>query len=143
MRGGVCDTELERDMYGGGAGPTGKTTIGGDEGARLTVAEGLALREACAGETTNECHHDGGHGSCLPTSGRSETERDCGTSAYYWTYFDVRRTENENAYPSVNETNGTNENPPATRMRTRNPPSPNGNYDNPRSSNIRSMIRLA
>ena len=32
-----------------------------------------------------------GHVSCLPTRGRSETERDSGT------YSDERRTENENA----------------------------------------------
>ena len=58
-------------------------------------------------------------------------ERDCGTSAYWRTCCDVRRTENENAYPSVNETNGTNENPPATRRRTQSPSSLNGNYDDP------------
>ena len=43
MRGGACNTKPERDMYGGGAGPTGLTNIGGgDRGARLTVAEGVA-----------------------------------------------------------------------------------------------------
>ena len=65
--------------------------------------------------------------SCLPKGGRSETERDCGTSVYYGTYCDVRRVENESAYSSSNETNGTSENPPVTRRRTRSPPSPNGN----------------
>ena len=62
--------------------------------------------------------------SCLPKRGRSETEHDCGTSAYWRTYNDVRRTESESAYSSANETTGTNENPPATRRRTRSPPSP-------------------
>ena len=104
MRGGAHDTESERDVYGGGAGPTSVMNIGGgDGGARLTVAEGVALREACTGEITNECRdNDRGHGSCLPTRGRSETERDCGTSAYCGTYCDMRRTENENAYLSAN-----------------------------------------
>ena len=53
-----------------------------------------------------------GHESYLPTRGRSETEHDCGMSSYCGTYFNMRRTENENAYPSANETNGTSENPP-------------------------------
>ena len=57
-------------------------------------------------------------------------ERDCGTSAYCGTYFDVRRAENEIAYSNANETNGTNEKPPATRRRTREP-SLNGDYDDP------------
>ena len=43
----------------------------------------------------------------LPKRGRSETERDCETSAYCGTYYDVRRTESENAYPSANEMSGT------------------------------------
>ena len=33
--------------------------------------------------------------SCLPTRGRSETERDFGTSANCGTYCDMRRTKNE------------------------------------------------
>ena len=37
-----------------------------------------------------------GHESYLPTRGKSETERDCGTSTYWRTYYDVRKTENEN-----------------------------------------------
>ena len=61
MRGGACETELERDVYGGGAGPTGVTNAGGgDGGTRLTVAEGVVLREARVGETTSECCDDGG-----------------------------------------------------------------------------------
>ena len=54
-RGGARDTEPERDVYRGGVGPSGVTNVGGgDGGARLTVAEGVALREMCAGETTKE-----------------------------------------------------------------------------------------
>ena len=50
------DTERERDMYGGGAGPTGVMNVGGgDGGTRLAVAEGVVLREACIEETTSEC----------------------------------------------------------------------------------------
>ena len=61
MRSGAHDTEPERDVYGGGVGPTGVTNIGGgDRGARLTVAEGVALREAFAGETTDCRDNDGG-----------------------------------------------------------------------------------
>ena len=134
MRGGACKTEPERDEYGGGAGLTGVSNVGGgDGGTRLMVADGVALHEACTGEVTNECRHndEGGHVSCLPTRGRSETEHDCVTSAYCGTYCDVRRMENENAYPSAKETNGTSENPPATRRRTRSPPSPNDDYGGP------------
>ena len=61
MRGGARETEPERDVYGGGAGPTSKTNAGGgDGGARLMVAKGVVLREACIGETTSECRDDGG-----------------------------------------------------------------------------------
>ena len=64
------NTEPERDVYGGGAGPTGMTNIlyvgGGDGGARLTVAEGVVLREACVGETTSECRDDDGGARELP-----------------------------------------------------------------------------
>ena len=60
MRGGACDTEPEQDVYGGGAGPTGVTkTGGGNGGARLTVVEGVVLREVSVGETINECCDDG------------------------------------------------------------------------------------
>ena len=45
--------EPERDVYGGGVGPTGVTNAGG--GAQLTVAEGVVLRKVCVGETTSEC----------------------------------------------------------------------------------------
>ena len=71
---------------------------GGDIGARLTVVEGVALHEMCAGETTNECRDTrwGGE-SCHSTRGRSETEHDCGTSAYCGTYYNMTRTENEKA----------------------------------------------
>ena len=34
--------------------------IGGNGGARLTVAEGVALPKTCAGETTKECHNNNG-----------------------------------------------------------------------------------
>ena len=44
------DTEPERDVYRGGAGPSSVTS--GDGGARLTVAEGVALCEMCAGKAT-------------------------------------------------------------------------------------------
>ena len=55
MRGGAHD-KPEHDVYGGGAGPTGVTKMGGgDGGARLTVVEGVVLCEASVGETTNEC----------------------------------------------------------------------------------------
>ena len=50
------------DVYGGGAGPTGVTKMGGGDGdTRLTVAEGVVLHEASVGETTNECrdNHEG------------------------------------------------------------------------------------
>ena len=54
-RGGACETEPERDVNGGGAGPTGVTKTGGeDAGARLTVAEGVELPAAGVGETTSE-----------------------------------------------------------------------------------------
>ena len=72
-----------------------------------------------------------GHESYLPKPGRSETERDSGTSAYSGNYSDERRTENENAYPSANETTGANENPPAARRRTQSPPSPISSCDDP------------
>ena len=70
-----------------------------------------------------------GHESYLPKRGRSETELDSGTSAYSGTYIDERRTKNENAYPSANETTRVNEGPPAARSRTRSPPSPIGDCD--------------
>ena len=92
--------EAEHDVYRGGAGPNGVTNVGGgDGGARLTVAKGVALRETCAGETTNECCNNDRRGgvSYLLTRGRSEMERDCGTNAYWRTYCDVTKTENESA----------------------------------------------
>ena len=47
--------EMERDMYEGGSGATGVTNVAGaDRGAQLTVAERVALHEACAEETTVE-----------------------------------------------------------------------------------------
>ena len=37
-------------------GTTGVTKVGGgDGGAQLTVADGVALRETCTGEATNDC----------------------------------------------------------------------------------------
>ena len=117
MRGGARDTEPERDVYGGVAGPTGVTkTGGGDGGARLTVAKVVVLRKASVRETTSECRDDGERVSCLPKRGRR------GTSTYYGTYCDVRRAVNE----SADKMNGTSENPPAMRRRTHSSPSPNG-----------------
>ena len=52
-----------------------------------------------------------GGGSYLLRHERSETEHDCETSAYWGTYYDVRRAVSESAYSS------TNENPPATRRK--------------------------
>ena len=54
-------------MYGGGTGPTGLTNAGGGNGGtRLTVAEGVVLREACIGETTSECRDNDGGARELP-----------------------------------------------------------------------------
>ena len=65
--------------------------------------------------------------SCLPSGGRSETEHDCEMSANWGTYEDVKRTESESAYSNANETN---ESAPVMR-RTRSPPSPKDDYDDP------------
>ena len=66
---------------------------GGNGGARLVLCE------ASVGETTNESRdNSGGAHELPPERGRSETERDCGTSTYYGTYCDLRRAENESAY---------------------------------------------
>ena len=65
-----------------------------------------------------------GRVSYLPSRGRSGTEHDYETNAYW-------RTETESAYLSANETNGMNENSPAMRRRTRSPPSPKSSYDDP------------
>ena len=72
-----------------------------------------------------------GRESYLLNRGRSGMARDCGTNAYWRTYDDESGTANESAYSSANETNGTNENPPATRGRTQSPPSPCGDYGDP------------
>ena len=56
---GMCEIEPERDVYGGGAGPTDITNT--DGGARLTVAKGVVLHEACVGKTTRECRDGGTH----------------------------------------------------------------------------------
>ena len=67
-------------MCGGGAGPTGvMKTRGGDRGARLTVAEGVGLREVSVEETTGECHDIGGggfggHESYLPKCEEEDME---------------------------------------------------------------------
>ena len=75
MLGGACNNEPERDEYGGGAGPTGVTkTGGGDGGARLTVAEGVVLREASIGETTNECRDNNGGVHELPPKAWEERD---------------------------------------------------------------------
>ena len=39
---------------------------GGDEGARLAVAEGVVIREACVGATTKESRDNGGGARELP-----------------------------------------------------------------------------
>ena len=49
-RGGTNEVRIDRETYGGGNGATGAKNVGG--GARLTVAEGMVLHEAYAGETT-------------------------------------------------------------------------------------------
>ena len=77
MRGGACD-EPERDVYGGGAGPTGVTKT--DGGARLTVVEGVVLRKASIGETTSECRNNDRGARELPPE--AWEERDCETNAY-------------------------------------------------------------
>ena len=69
--------------------------------------------------------------SYLPKRGRSETQRDSGTSAYSRTYNGERRMENENAYPSANEVTGANEKHPVARRRTRSPPFPISGRDDP------------
>ena len=57
--------------------------VGGDDGgARLAVAEGVVLREACVGETTNESRDNGGRGgghvSCLPNMGGAKRSQTAG-----------------------------------------------------------------
>ena len=58
----MCATVTGRAAEEVEAGLTGATNVGGDDrGVRLTVAEGVTLREVCAGENTNECRDsDGG-----------------------------------------------------------------------------------
>ena len=54
-------TASEQTEQVGGAGPTGVMNVGGgDGGARLTVVEGVTLREVSAGEVSNECSDDRG-----------------------------------------------------------------------------------
>ena len=70
---------------------TGVMNVGGvNGGARLAVAEGVVLREACVGETTHERHDNNGGGVREQPSqrGRSETEPGCGTTAYSGIYSD-------------------------------------------------------
>ena len=55
---------------------------GDDGGAQLAVAEGVVPHEACVGETTNESRDNSGGLELPPQRGKSETESDCGTSAY-------------------------------------------------------------
>ena len=47
---------------------------GGDGGARLMVAEGVVLREACVGEATSECRDDRAAGE-LPPEAWEERDR--------------------------------------------------------------------
>ena len=58
----------------GAGGPTGVMNVGGGGGgARLMIAEGVALHDTCAGEATEECQDSEGGGgeSYLPKRGRS------------------------------------------------------------------------
>ena len=73
-----------------------------------------------------------GRESYLPNHGRSETEPDCETSAYLGTYGD-ERTASESTYLNANETNGTNESPPAMRRISQSPACVNDGYDGPSS----------
>ena len=95
---GEDDIKQKRDVYGGGVDPTSMTNVGGsDGGARLTVAEGVDLREACRGNHRVPRQRRRGTRATSRSVGRSETEHDSGTSTYSRTYSDERRTENENA----------------------------------------------
>ena len=70
---GEEERATERYVYGGGADPNGVTNVGGDDsGARPMVAEGVALRETCAGKTTNECRDSHG-GATEPDCGKTPT----------------------------------------------------------------------
>ena len=53
-RGGVGETGMECEVYVGGSGVTNDVVAGGDGGARLTVTEGVVLREVCARGTTGD-----------------------------------------------------------------------------------------
>ena len=53
-------TLSQNEMCTEGSGPRGVMNVGGDGGVRLTVAEGVALHEACTAEATKECLDDGG-----------------------------------------------------------------------------------
>ena len=99
-RGGVRETKPERDEYGGGSGGSGGSRVMNVGGARLTAAErGGPARDVCRGNHRGMSRQRGGGGneSYLPTRGRSETERDCGASAYQRTYCGDTKMENENA----------------------------------------------
>ena len=79
-----------------GVGPTGVTNVGeGDVGARLTVAEGVTLREVSAGEVTSECRDSDRGARKLPPE--TWEERDSKTSAYCGTYCAETKTADENA----------------------------------------------
>ena len=79
----------------GGADPTVVMNVGGgDGGAWLTVAEWVTLRKVCAGEIINERRDDDGGVRKLPPEMKSETERDCETSAYCGTYYVETKTAN-------------------------------------------------
>ena len=80
-------------------------------------------------------------GSYLPSQGRSETERDCGASAYQGPTMSRRGRRTRRLV----EREATNESPPATRRRARCPPFPSDDSDDPKpllsSLHIRSLIR--
>ena len=77
---------------------------------------------------TNEL--GGGSESDLPTRGRHGTERDYETSAYEGTYCAYAYGGKEPVKSAYLNATGTRYQPSA-RGRTRSPPSPNGDYDDP------------
>ena len=51
------------------------TNVGGGDGtARLTVAEGVVLREVCVRKTTSECHDNEGGARELPPEAWKELD---------------------------------------------------------------------
>ena len=71
--GRACETEPERDEYGGGSGASGATNEGGSEGSEADSSRGVVLHQTCTGGTIEECQNSVGGESYLPTRGRSVT----------------------------------------------------------------------